>query len=731
MNFYPYVYFLYFLEADVKNFFKKSMVLLLVTVIVFSSTLSIIAAEVSHKTDKDVIAAGEDVTVTITLDETLEGVTSFEFYLYFDANLFTLKSSENGTAHDDMEISKLKTDRAGDPYYSVNFVDTESEGVVINAGTVYTLVFTATEEITGNVDATFKLVNKGVVDADWSDIPVTVGEDITVTVGTVVTVPETAAEIVAAAYALADGEVLPYEATLTGVITKVDTPYSESYNNITVTIAVEGCEEYPIMCYRLKGEGADTLAVGDTITVTGTIKNYRGTIEFDSGCNLDAVVKGEQDVPTAPEDPAEIVAAAYALADGESLPYEATLTGVIIKVDTPYSESYNNITVTIAVEGCEEYPIMCYRLKGEGVDTLAVGDTITVTGIIKNYRGTIEFDSGCALNAVVKHAHDYTSEVTKSPSCEENGVVTYTCSICGHSYTEETSAMGHAHGDWVVTTEPTCTEEGVKTSTCSACGDEITEAVAALGHTYGEWVVTTEPTCTEEGVKTSTCSACEDEITEAVEALGHTYEWAVTIEPTCTEEGLATGTCSACGDEITEVVAALGHSYGAWVIVTAPTTTEVGERTKTCDACGDVITEVIPVIPATQEEIVDGAYDLGEGESLPYEATITGVITEVEEVGEFIMVTFQIAGSNAKPIVCYYAKADLPETLEAGDTLTITGILKNEGGTIEFEAGATLDEIVKVEAPQTGDGAAILVVLMLAALMTGAVAFRSKKSVRR
>ena len=46
-----------------------------------------------------------------------------------------------------------------------------------------------------------------------------------------------------------------------------------------------------VMAYRLKGDGADKLAVGDTITVTGTIKNYQGTIEFDAGCKLDAVTK--------------------------------------------------------------------------------------------------------------------------------------------------------------------------------------------------------------------------------------------------------------------------------------------------------------------------------------------------------------------------------------------------------------------------------------------------------
>ena len=210
-----------------------------------------------------------------------------------------------------------------------------------------------------------------------------------------------ATEIVDMAYALEPGESLPNEATLTGEIISVNTPYDSGYKNITVTIAVLGREDKPIMCYRLKGTGADTLAVGDTITVTGTITNYNGTIEFGSGCTLDAVVKGENDAAVAPEDPAEIVKAAYALGIGEALPYEATLTGTITKIDTAYSEQYGNITVTIQVGDLADYPIVCYRLKGTGADALAVGDTITVTGTITNYNGTIEFGSGCTLDAVV------------------------------------------------------------------------------------------------------------------------------------------------------------------------------------------------------------------------------------------------------------------------------------------------------------------------------------------
>ena len=82
------------------------------------------------------------------------------------------------------------------------------------------------------------------------------------------------------------GESLPYSAVLTGKITKIDTAYSPDYKNITVTITVEGREDKPILCYRLKGTGAENLKVGDTITVTGTLTNFNGTFEYTSGCTF-------------------------------------------------------------------------------------------------------------------------------------------------------------------------------------------------------------------------------------------------------------------------------------------------------------------------------------------------------------------------------------------------------------------------------------------------------------
>ena len=188
-----------------------------------------------------------------------------------------------------------------------------------------------------------------------------------------------------AAFALGEGASMDYPAVLTGVVAEIPSAWSEEYGNITVNLDIDG---QIVQCYRLKGEGAKKIAVGDTITAAGIIKNYKGTIEFDQGCVM---------VPNELYHSVKNALSGYKLQDGEAQETAKTITGVISTIDTAWSDEYKNITVTILVAGLENYPIMCYRLAGEGAESLAVGDTITVTGILKNYKGTIEFDAGCTL----------------------------------------------------------------------------------------------------------------------------------------------------------------------------------------------------------------------------------------------------------------------------------------------------------------------------------------------
>ena len=95
----------------------------------------------------------------------------------------------------------------------------------------------------------------------------------------------------------------------------------------------------------------------------------------------------------------EIVEAVYKLENGLSVDGEQTLTGKIVKIDSPYNPEYKNLSVVIQIGELADKPILCYRLSGEGAENLAEGDEITVKGIIKNHKGTIEFDKGCQIVA--------------------------------------------------------------------------------------------------------------------------------------------------------------------------------------------------------------------------------------------------------------------------------------------------------------------------------------------
>lgn len=67
------------------------------------------------------------------------------------------------------------------------------------------------------------------------------------------------------------------------------------------------------------------------------------------------------------------------------------------------------------------------------------------------------------------HEHNYTSSVTKEPTCTETGVKTYVCKGCGDTYTETIKAKGHSY---VTTITPaTMKSNGRKISKCSICNN--------------------------------------------------------------------------------------------------------------------------------------------------------------------------------------------------------------------------------------------------------------------
>ena len=489
-----------------------------------------------------------------------------------------------------------------------------------------------------------------------------------------VVIYETPEEIVNAVYELESGMVLSaaHVYTLTGQIISIDSAYSEQYGNVTVTIVVGDMTDKPIQCFRLKGEGADAIKAGDTITVTGVIKNYNGKIEFDAGCTLDSYTPGDDFEVVIYETPAEILKAAYELASGETLSagHRYTLTGVISSVDSAFSSDYGNVTVTIVVDGMTDKPIQCFRLKGDGADLIGVGDTVTVTGVIKNYNEKVEFDSGCTLDS-------YT--LTEKPPVEEPDDP----SEPPVDEPDEPSEPPVDEPD--EPSEPPVEEpdEPVIYETAQ----EIMDAAYALksseklsdGHKYTlSGVVVSVDTAYSEQYKNVTVTITVDGTDKTIQLFRLKGEGADLIKA---------------GDAVTVEGVILNYdgkvqmNAGCEIKALVPTTPDEPDEPDTPEE---------PVLD-TPEKIVNAAYALEKDTFLAdgAEFTLTGVISSVQtpydsnfkNVSVFII----IEGLEDKPILCYRLKGDGADTIKIGDTITVTGKIKNYNGTVEFDAGCSLD----------------------------------------
>ncbi len=470
------------------------------------------------------------------------------------------------------------------------------------------------------------------------------------------TTPE---EIVNAAYALEKGATLeggPY--TLTGIITSVDTEYSSQFKNVTVTIQVGNMADKLIQCFRLKGTGADTIAVGDTITVTGTLKNYNGTIEFDAGCTLDAVKTAK-----------DIVDEAYALASGKSLSEKYTLIGVITSVDTEYSSQFKNVTVTIQVGDMADKLIQCYRLKGTGADVIAAGDTIRVTGTLKNYNGTIEFDAGCTLDA-------YTV-AEKEDDDKEDDTPTYTTpeEIVNAAYALEAGATLPG-GPYTLT--------GIITSVDTAYSSDYKNITVTMQ--VGE-------------MKDKPIQCFRLKGTDA-EKLG-------------------------VGDEIT--VTGTLKNYNGKIEFDAGCTLDSYK-----DNPDPTPADIEVPADATDEEIVALAQTLVPGQSLVGKQTLTGIITNVDSPYDAnygnVTITIQVGATEETQILVYRVKGEGADVIAKGDTVTVSGTITNYKGTIEFTSGCTIDSYTLAEIDKKGDLDAMTTYMILfAGVALVAVAYVGKR----
>lgn len=189
-------------------------------------------------------------------------------------------------------------------------------------------------------------------------------------------------------------------------------------------------------------------------------------------------------------------------------------------------DSLKQITIPKSVKNIADHALGYLKDQfGDGPDMRDYyeNDGFTINGYTGSEAERYANDNGFKFNSIgSEHIHSYVSSVTKSPTCTEDGVRTYTCS-CGDSYTEKISATGHETEH--VEIPSTCTVCGVSYDVCTKCSETFNYTVLPLAeHTFGEFTVTKQPTYTQEGEREAICTVCGFKITESIAKLVATNE---------------------------------------------------------------------------------------------------------------------------------------------------------------------------------------------------------------
>ncbi len=326
-------------------------------------------------------------------------------------------------------------------------------------------------------------------------------------------------------------------------------------------------------------------------------------------------------------------------------------------------------------------------------------------------------DSGTAIKRIyfyINGVHHLTAHSAVDPTCTEGGNSAYwSCDRCGRFFSDAEGAAEieengwvipaaeHSWDDGIITTDPTCTEQGVKTFTCSVCHDTRTEVVDALGHTMTAHAAVA-PTCEGSGTEAYwTCSVCEkmfadaegnSEITEPekTDPLGHNYEltgweWAddmssakavftcshddthvVKVDAEITEEVIEAPTCEESGetdytatvefygetysDIQTGAVDALGHDYEAAY--------EWSEDGSTCTATATCKNDAAHVV--TEEGVITSAVKTeakcGVKGTTTYTATFENELfeTQTKDIDDIAALEhkYEDVADTAKPATC-------------------------------------------------------------------------------
>ncbi len=235
---------------------RKLICVLLAVCMVMSLSVPALAATMTPTVNKGTIQTGEDVVVTVNLDETIENVTTISYKLYFDSNVFSLKSGVSGSSIAGVVVSKVKTDAAGS-YVHMTYLDPTSQGVTLQPGTYALVTFTAKQEVASEATASFRTEFYNGRDVQNNVLTHEAGDPISVTV-------TPAAPVVGYAVAMSQDISITYGENVQATIS-VANDTVESYNAYDVVVKYDNT----VLEYQVP-----TTISGDEVAVTHDSTNH-------------------------------------------------------------------------------------------------------------------------------------------------------------------------------------------------------------------------------------------------------------------------------------------------------------------------------------------------------------------------------------------------------------------------------------------------------------------------
>ena len=190
----------------------------------------------------------------------------------------------------------------------------------------------------------------------------------------------------------------------------------------------------------------------------------------------------------------------------------------------------------------------------------------------------------CVCGDEQKEAHTWNEgTVTTAPTHTEKGVMTFKCTVCEATKTEEIPTLTeHSYGEWTKRDN----DDEYHYHTC-VCGNTQKEA-----HKWDDGVVTVEPTEDKDGIRTLTCKVCG--ATKDVVEPYHVHDYDKDFDDVkwSANASYHWKRC-ACG----EIAYKGAHIASDWIVDGYPNPVSIGMMHKECVICGYVLAREI--LPAT------------------------------------------------------------------------------------------------------------------------------------